>query len=175
METMLVSGQPSPTPLLPEHELIKTRVILHNFVSATTLLLENIISDPTHRRVYSDLKLIEPLLTLLSALAKDGKNEEVAAMYQSCGQMFEKTSKIVQDACAAGRGEPRKIMGKQDGKETLEEFIRRIESVSAGHDDDEMELIPQGFLAGEGREDRNAAIGFPNLSVSDSRMSTQIR
>jgi hypothetical protein len=128
------------------------------FVQATTTLLENILSEPTHRRAPSDLKLIEPLLILLGALAKDGKNEEVATMYQSCGEMFEKTREKVRIATHQSEngngngfdfgGGERRLSGKGgegegEGNETLEEFLRRIESVSAGLDEEGMELVEQ--------------------------------
>jgi hypothetical protein len=87
--------------------------------------------------------------------------------------MFEETSQIVQDAEGAMRGEQRKIMGKENGKESLEEFIRRIEGVSAGYDDDEMELVPQGVRGEERQEYRDFGLGFPYLGAGDTRMSGQ--
>jgi len=148
-------------------------VILHVFVSATTLLLENILSNPTHRRAPSDLKLIEPLLGLLSALAKDGKNDEVVSMYQTCGEMFDKTSRVVQEA-RGSREEQRTLVGRQGEKESLEEFIRRIESVSGGYDYDggEEEAAMQGVSSGQNLQGQDDMIwGFPHLGINDTRMA----
>jgi predicted CopG family antitoxin len=147
-------------------------VILHVFVSATNLLLENILSNPTQRRAPSDLKLIEPLLGLLFALAKDGKNDEVVSMYQTCGEMFEKTSRVVQEARDSGE-EQRKLveMGKQGEKESLDEFIRRIESVSGGYDVDE-EVVMQGMSPGQnGLEYENMEFGFLEADTRMARLA----
>jgi hypothetical protein len=128
------------------------------FVQATTTLLENILSDPTHRRATSDLKLIEPLLTLLFALAKDGKSSEVSSMYEKIREMFESTrervllanSPVSGDGEFGGGVEARERRGSGNGlggegarNESLEEFLRRIESVSAGLDEEGMELVEQ--------------------------------
>lgn len=119
------------------------------FVQATTTLLENILSDPTQRRAPSDLKLIEPLLILLGSLTKDNKNEEVVAMYQNCGAMFEKTREMVRNA--AGNGEQRRLSEKGAGSESLAEFLRRIDSVSAGLDEDGMAIVEPPVMEEEGR------------------------
>ncbi|PMD41392.1 hypothetical protein L207DRAFT_457834 [Hyaloscypha variabilis F] len=118
-------------------------VILHMFVQAATTLLENIISDPSHHRAPADLKLIEPLLILLCGLAKDGRNEEVAAMYQSCGAMFEKTREMVRNATTSEeqRNSSRKGGDIGQGSESLAEFLRRIDTVSAGLDEEGMALV----------------------------------
>jgi hypothetical protein len=139
---------------------MSNRVILHTFVQATTILLENILSDPTHRRAPSDLKLVEPLLILLCSLAQDGKNEEVAAMYQSCGAMFEKTRERVRNA--TGNDEQRrsslKEQGMGQGNESLAEFLRRIDSVSAGLDDEGVQIVEQPFMV---EEKVDFPVGFP--------------
>jgi hypothetical protein len=137
-------------------ELTHHRVILHLFVQATTTLLGNILSDPTHRRATSDLKLIEPLLSLLSALAKDGKSSEVSSMYEKIREMFESTRErvLLANSPVSGDGEfdggegarEKRGSGKEgEGgrNESLEEFLRRIESVSAGLDEEGMELVEQ--------------------------------
>jgi hypothetical protein len=109
------------------------------FVQATTTLLENIIADPSHRRAPGDLKLIEPLLILLCSLAEDGKNDEVATMYNSCSAMFEKTREMVRNATASE--EQRSSEGGIQGNESLAEFLRRIDSVSAGLDEEGMPIL----------------------------------
>jgi hypothetical protein len=144
--------------LSQKKELTHHRVILHLFVQATTTLLENILSDPTHRRAASDLKLIEPLLSLLSALAKDGKSSEVASMYEKIREMFESTrERVLLANSPAGRdgefgggvgvrekrGSGSGMGGEVGRNESLEEFLRRIESVSAGLDEEGMELEEQ--------------------------------
>jgi hypothetical protein len=167
---MLVFGLDPSLPSVTDYEINKTRVIFHMFVAAATTLLENIISNPTHRRAQSDLKLIEPLLALLSALAKDGKNEEVATMYLNCGQIFDKTSQIVQNANGAEKEERRKIVGKQNEKESLEEFIRRIESVSAGYEDED-DTVMQGVQT---VENEIVGSGFPYLGASGFEISRAV-
>ena len=146
------------------------------------MLLENILAAPTHRRAHADLKLIEPLLLLLSALANDAKNEEVVSMYRSCGQMFEKTREVVERASAtrdegalvrAGNGYNERSeeghIAKQGEQESLEEFLRRIEGVSAGYDDnDEM----HGFQP-EFQGDMGLGVSFPYLGAETLRMSTE--
>jgi len=140
------------------------------FVQATTTLLENILSDPSHRHAPSDLKLIEPLLILLCGLAQDGKNEEVAAMYQSCGAMFEKTRERVR--IATGDDEQRRLSLKEgdegQGNESLAEFLRRIDSVSAGLDEDGMQ-IEEPFGIEEERVD--FPVNFPYLGANNLSMS----
>jgi hypothetical protein len=148
----------SPFILSQKQELTLHRVILHLFVQATTTLLENILSDPTHRRATSDLKLIEPLLVLLCALAQDGKSPEVSSMYEKIREMFERTRQRVllanspvsgNDELGGGLGiTERSWIGKgmegEGGRnESLEAFLRRIECVSAGLDEEGMELVEQ--------------------------------
>ena len=143
MEIILVSGEYISPPLrcFNKKRLTDCRVILHMFVQATTTLLENIIADPSHRRAPTDLKLIEPLLVLLCSLTQSGKNEDVAAMYKSCGAMFEKSREMVQNATASEERRRSNETEMGQGNESLAEFLRRIDSVSAGLDEEGMAIV----------------------------------
>lgn len=110
--------------------------MLHIFVSATHILLENIIADPTHRRVRTDLKLIEPLLKLLGALANEGHHEDVNEMHQNCEQLYERTKKLVQTSSRVIAGSTTSSNGTGNERESVEDFLRRIESFTAGYDDE---------------------------------------
>jgi hypothetical protein len=93
-------------------------------------------------------------------------------MYQTCGEMFEKTSRVVQEARDSGE-EQRKLveMGKQGEKESLDEFIRRIESVSGGYDVDE-EVVMQGMSPGQnGLEYENMEFGFLEADTRMARLA----
>jgi hypothetical protein len=102
--------------------------------------------------------LIEPLLALLSALAKDGKSPEVSSMYEKIREMFESTRErvLIENSPVSGdgefgggigarekRGSGTGLRGEGGRNESLDEFLRRIESVSAGLDEEGMELVEQ--------------------------------
>jgi hypothetical protein len=113
------------------------------FVQAATTLLENILSDPSHHRAPSDLKLIEPLLMLLCGLAKDGKERGGGSHVSKLwGEMFEKTREMVRNATTSEeqRNSSRKGGDIGQGSESLAEFLRRIDTVSAGLDEEGMSL-----------------------------------
>ena len=143
------------------------------FVQATTTLLENIMSDPSHRRAPGDLKLIEPLLVLLCSLTKDGKNDDVAAMYQSCGAMFEKTREMVRNATASEERRRSSGTGTEfgQGNESLAEFLRRIDSVSAGLDEEGMAIAEP--LPMHDMQMVDFPTEFPHLGANDLAISRQ--
>ncbi|KAH7305653.1 fungal-specific transcription factor domain-containing protein [Rhexocercosporidium sp. MPI-PUGE-AT-0058] len=125
----------------PQGDFACIWVVLHIFVSATTTLLTHILSDPLHPLAQSDLQLIEPLLSLLGLLSMQGKNAKVEGMYESCRTMWESTRRTVWEA--RGRGMPVSTRpmtltptisaGKAvEEKESLEDFIRRIEGIAGG-------------------------------------------
>jgi hypothetical protein len=114
-------------------------VVLHVFVSATTTVLNHIIADPRDPLARSDLKLIEPLLRLLGELSKTNDEKEVVKMHHSCSELFERATILVENADVEEIFVDQRSVGSMDGgrmreKETVEEFIRRIESYAAGEE-----------------------------------------
>jgi hypothetical protein len=119
----------------------KRRATLCIFVSAATTLLTNILSrGPTNSLAASDLTLIEPLLNLLGTLAASSQNEEVLAMHRSCAELFERARIVAgsfQNIDAIGSAS---FQGGAGGsgygapRESVEDFLRRIESISGGYD-----------------------------------------
>ncbi|KAH7377570.1 fungal-specific transcription factor domain-containing protein [Cadophora sp. MPI-SDFR-AT-0126] len=149
--------------ITPQGDFACIWVVLHIFVSATTTLLTNILSNPLHPLAQSDLQLIEPLLSLLGLLSMQGKNTEVESMYESCRTLWERTRRAVWEARGSGIGygygnelengngsrngmlgnmnisampstlTPAISAGKgAEAKESLEDFIKRIESIAGG-------------------------------------------
>lgn len=137
----------------PQGDFACIWVVLHIFVSATNTLLTLIRSDPMHGLAQADLQIIEPLLSLLGLLSMQGKSVEVEAMYESCRTAWERARRMVWEA--RGRGLPENWQGKSlvsspgmgvvgsgmrepamigtkvvQERESLEDFIRRIESIA---------------------------------------------
>ncbi|KAF8847095.1 hypothetical protein BDZ45DRAFT_811821 [Acephala macrosclerotiorum] len=106
-------------------------LVLHIFVSATKTLLNHLISKPWDPLARSDLELIDPLLRLLGMLANGERSEEVLGMYTECVGLFERAKASVEEA--ANQIVP--WTQKPAEKESVEDFIRRIERISAGADD----------------------------------------
>lgn len=113
----------------------KRRAVLHIFVMATTTLLTHTISNPLHPLAFSDLELIEPLLTLLGILANSAQNDKVREMYQSCLELFQRAMMAVESFTLAGTtvGQHR-TSGQPAGRESVEDFLRRMENISSGQD-----------------------------------------
>ncbi|KAK0123667.1 hypothetical protein ONS95_008679 [Cadophora gregata] len=143
----------------PQGDFACIWVVLHIFVSATTTLLAHILSNPLHPFAHSDLQLIEPLLSLLGLLSLQGKNAEVEGMYESCRTMWERARRTVWEARGSGiayGNENGFGIGNGNGlgvpvnltpmnltptisagkcgevKESLEDFMKRIESIAGG-------------------------------------------
>jgi hypothetical protein len=117
------------------------RVVLHVFVSATTTLLNYLIANPRDPLAHSDLKLIEPLLELLGELSKtnDENSNTAGPMYRSCTELFERARATVESAEVEEIFAHSKSLGSINGggrreKESVEEFIKRIESYVAGEE-----------------------------------------
>ncbi|KAG4433349.1 hypothetical protein IFR05_011177 [Cadophora sp. M221] len=127
--------------ITPQGDFACIWVVLHIFVSATTTLLTQILQNPLHPLAQSDLQLIEPLLSLLGLLSMQGKNAHVEGMYENCRTMWESARRTVWEA--RGQVLPANTMpmqltptidaGKYEAeKESLDDFIRRIEGIAAG-------------------------------------------
>jgi hypothetical protein len=99
-------------------------------------LLTHIISNPSNPLAQADLKLLEPLLTLLGILARGSKNEKVAEMYQSTMGLFEKATMGVQDCNAEDIWDHGNTARESNRKETVEEFLRRMEMIKSGYGED---------------------------------------
>ena len=86
----------------------------------------------------SDLKLIEPLLTLLGVLAKTSegrKSERISGMHRSCMELFERANVAVESINLANMDWDQSIMGEPSReREPLEDFLRRMENISSGYD-----------------------------------------
>jgi hypothetical protein len=99
-------------------------------------LLTHIISNPSNPLAQADLKLLEPLLTLLGILARGSKNEKVTEMYQSSIGLFEKATVAVQDCNAEDIWDQGNTGRESNQKETVEEFLRRMEMIKSGYGED---------------------------------------
>lgn len=95
----------------------------------------------------SDLKLIEPLLTLLCVLANSSegrKSERINGMHRSCMELFERADMAVESTNLANMDwDQRIVSGPSQDREPLEDFLRRMENISSGHDVD-LDSIPPG-------------------------------
>ena len=96
----------------------------------------------------SDLKLIEPLLTLLGVLAKSskgGKSERINGMHQSCLELFERANAAIQSTNLLNMDWDQCIMsGQSQRQESIESFLRRMDDISSGNDV-ELESIPSSI------------------------------
>lgn len=102
---------------------------------ATATLLTYTISNPLHPLAFADLELIKPLLTLLGILAQSTENDKVGEMYQSCSQLLQRAMMAVESFSFAGTtvGDYR-TGGQSTGRESVEEFLQRMEIISSGYD-----------------------------------------
>ena len=131
------------------NEVLTThRLLIHYFFAAVTTILHNILCNPTHIFAPSDLQLVEPFLSLLELLAKEGKSEEVQRMFEFCqdlnGKAKDAVTKVNMRMLCSGR----KSRGE---KESVEDFIRRVECQSRGYTGSG-EFVP---TTGEARGDEN--------------------
>jgi hypothetical protein len=118
-----------------EHISNSIRSALHIFVSATTTLLQYNLSSPSNPLAPKDLNLVEPLLTLLSALAQGGRSDEIAEMHRSCNVLFEKVEAAIAGFHHTNLDCGSSIPGMKYGdKEGIEDFLGRIEGISSGYD-----------------------------------------
>lgn len=124
----------------PQRHFACVWAVLYTFVSAITSLLTHIIYNPTNPLARADLKLIEPLVTLLSVLNNTGKNDQVGPMYRSCLELLDKAQMAVEHFNQDGSNRNQLVRGAGSrsggGKESVEDFLKRIESISSGYDDD---------------------------------------
>lgn len=107
-------------------------------MTAATTLLENIICDPSNPMTLSDLKLVKPLLILLDVLAKSSKGRKstrLSRMHRSCIELFEKANMAVESTnLALVQWNQGTMSSLSQGKESMEDFLWRVEDVSSGYD-----------------------------------------
>lgn len=113
----------------------QSRSVLHTFITAARTLLANTISNPAVASARDDLTLLEPLLTLLRILASDGLNDKLEGMYESFMGLYE-NAKIAVDLYAPERGRLEHYAeAEQAGnRESVEDFLRRMENISSGYE-----------------------------------------
>ncbi|MCJ1386445.1 hypothetical protein MMC17_009571 [Xylographa soralifera] len=121
--------------------------VLHIFVTAATTLLNHVVCDPSNPLALSDLKLIEPLLTLLGVLAKSSKgrkSERISGMHRSCMELFERANAAIESTNLTDMDWDQFIMSDpSQERESMEDFLRRMENISSGYDV-ELDSIPPG-------------------------------
>ena len=134
---------------------LHSRFLLHIIVSASTTLLTNILLNPTAEVALSDLRLIDPLMRLLEVLT-EGMSDDVRRMYKFVGELEMKARRRVDAAARKGMGDnshPTDMRNARSGdeiavwkgtkaldvsakgreqRETLEDFLKRIEYISSG-------------------------------------------
>lgn len=114
-----------------------TRAVLYIFVRAARTLLRDIVCDPSNFMALSDLKLVEPLLTLLGVLAKSPKgrkSERISGMHRSCVEMFERANTAVQSANLANMDWDQFIMSApSQGRESIDDFLQRMDNIGSGY------------------------------------------
>lgn len=122
------------TLLPPQQNINNSRAVLHIFVSATKTLLTHTLSNPSNPLAHADLKLIEPLLSLLRMLARSDMSDEIGPMYRSCAELFERTKMAVWEFNPVGMSWDRQgTSAGSVGRESVEDFLRRMESISSGY------------------------------------------
>lgn len=108
--------------------------MLRVFVTATTTLLTYILSDPSNISAPADLRLVSPLIKLLAILAQSDNREEIIEMYQSCLELFQKARMAIESSNMAvtifNKGTTKEQSGQ---RENVEDFLRRMESLSSGY------------------------------------------
>lgn len=88
-----------------EQDTNNIRAVLYIFVTAATTLLQDIIYNPSAPTALPDLRLIEPLITLLDTLAQSPKgrqSERLDGMYRPCKELFERAHSAVNSTDLAG-------------------------------------------------------------------------
>ena len=92
----------------------------------------------------SDLKLIEPLLTLLGILVKSSKghkSERIIDMHRSCMELFERAKVAIESTESTNNAnmdwdqyimwEP--SQRRESMEESMDDFLRRMENISSGY------------------------------------------
>jgi hypothetical protein len=104
------------------------RLLIHFFFAAVTTILHNVLRNPSHSLALSDLQLMDPFLGLLELLSKEGKSEEAQRMFEFSQDLTARANEAV------GLVKTRMISAgdSNDEKESVEDFIHRVECISQG-------------------------------------------
>ena len=118
-----------------------TRAVLYIFVKAATTLLRNIVCDPSNPMAQSDLKLIEPLLTLLGVLAKSFKGRKsgrISEMHRSCMELFKRANLAVESTNLANMDlmdwDQYITSEASQNQESVNEIFRSMDNIDSGYD-----------------------------------------
>jgi hypothetical protein len=107
-----------------------SRAALHIFVSATKTLLTHTITYPSNPLALADLKLIEPLLSLLCVLANGGMSDTIVETYRSCAELFENARMAVESSNSADMSwKSLDTGGEPKERESVEEFLKRMDDI----------------------------------------------
>jgi hypothetical protein len=112
----------------------KIRLILYYPVSALVTLFANILQNPTDSRARSDLKLMNQVVSFLSALCADDENASVRRMLSVCSE-FERIAKIVLDKTekeSHSRRKRKNIESSKDDKDKPTQASTPSAQTSAG-------------------------------------------
>jgi hypothetical protein len=129
------------------------RAVLPIYVTASTTLLTYTLSKPSNKFATIDLQLSQSLLRLLVILARisEGQREEVAEIYRSSVELFEKAKMAIESSnmalCQSSQGQGQFQRAPEGQKESVEDFLRRMESLSAGYEHFDLDLLAPSTLA----------------------------
>ncbi|KFY37997.1 hypothetical protein V494_04549 [Pseudogymnoascus sp. VKM F-4513 (FW-928)] len=117
--------------LLPQGDFAHVWLLLDIIISACTLMLTHVISSPTTtQHELKDLKLVEPVFTLLNFLNNTSRAQDVAMMAESLGAL-KKEAEVAKYAVQKHvRVDEVPGIGSKRIR-SLEEFVGRIEELSS--------------------------------------------
>ncbi len=116
-------------------------------------MLSYTLSKPSNKSAIIDLQLSQPLLRLLVTLDRisEGQREEVANVYRSSVELFQKAKMAVESSNMAPfqsiQSQGHLQRAPEGQKESVEDFLRRMESLSAGYDHFDLNLLSPSTLA----------------------------
>jgi hypothetical protein len=127
------------------------RAVFPIYVTASTTLLTYTLSRPSNKSATIDLQLSRPLLRLLVTLVRisEGQREEVAGIYRSSVELFQKAKMAIESSNMALRQSSQSQFQRasEGQKESVEDFLRRMESLSAGYEHFDLDLLSPSTLA----------------------------
>jgi hypothetical protein len=110
------------------------RLILYYPVSALVTLFANILQNPTDSRARSDLKLMNQVVTFLSALCSTDQNSSVKRMLNVCSE-FERIAKVVLDKCEKEAHSRRKRKNQENSEQSNSKVARPAGTTPAAQSD----------------------------------------
>lgn len=121
--------------ITPHGEQACVRGVLHIFLSATTILLTHTLSHPSHPFALADLKLVDPLLALVSDFSQSDESNEFLDIHRSYKNLYDRATLGVNQfhiSSHAGWQGPVASGQQAQGRESVEDFLKRIERISSG-------------------------------------------